>query len=88
VPHFRDYREMLTKLGDKVDAVLVDTPDHMHAPVAVAAMQMGKHVYCQKPLAHTVWECRQMRLFAPPVTSTDGGIPSLYPVEKLLGLRR
>jgi predicted dehydrogenase len=64
VPHYRDYREMFAALGDTFDAVLVDTPDHMHAPVAVAAMQLGKHVYCQKPLAHTVWECRQMRLWA------------------------
>lgn len=63
-PHFSDYRVMLEQLGDTVDAVIVATPDHMHAPVAVAAMQRGKHVFCQKPLAHTVWECRQMRLWA------------------------
>ena len=64
VPHFADYREMLSQLGDKIDAVTVATPDHMHAPVATMAMQKGKHVYCQKPLAHTVWESRQMRLLA------------------------
>ncbi|MGV3660274.1 MAG: Gfo/Idh/MocA family protein [Prosthecobacter sp.] len=64
VKHFSDYREMLNTLGDGVDAVTVGIPDHMHAPVAVAAMQRGKHVYCQKPLAHTVWEARQMRLWA------------------------
>jgi len=63
-PHFSDYRVMLEQLGDSVDAVIVATPDHMHAPVAVAAMQRGKHVFCQKPLAHTVWECRQMRRWA------------------------
>ncbi len=62
--HWADYREMLRDLGDRLDAVIVATPDHMHAPVAVAAMQRGKHVFCQKPLAHTVWECRQMRLWA------------------------
>jgi predicted dehydrogenase len=61
---FRDYREMLEKLGDKIDAVTVSTPDHMHAPPALKAMRMGKHVYCQKPLCHTVWEARQMRLAA------------------------
>ncbi len=64
VPHFADYREMLAKLGDQVDAVIVATPDHMHAPVAMQAMSMGKHIYCQKPLTHTVWESRQMRLLA------------------------
>jgi len=64
IAHFQDYREMFSKLGDGVDAVTVGIPDHMHAPVAVAAMQRKKHVYCQKPLAHTVWEARQMRLWA------------------------
>lgn len=64
VKHFADYREMLSELGDKVDAVIVSTPDHMHAPAAMMAMGMGKHIYCQKPLTHTVWEARQMRLLA------------------------
>ena len=64
VPHFADYREMFSNLGDKVDAVIVSTPDHMHAPVAMQAMELGKHVYCQKPLTHTVWEARQMRMMA------------------------
>ena len=64
VQHFSDYREMLSQLGDKVDALIVSTPDHMHAPVAMMAMGMGKHIYCQKPLTHTVWEARQMRLLA------------------------
>lgn len=64
VPHFADYRDMLTALEDRVDAVIVATPDHSHAPAAMLAMRLGKHVYCQKPLAHTVWEARQMRLLA------------------------
>jgi predicted dehydrogenase len=64
VEHFSDYRHMLSQLGDKVDAVIVSTPDHMHAPAAMMAMGMGKHIYCQKPLTHTVWEARQMRLLA------------------------
>lgn len=63
-PHFYDYCEMFAKLGDQFDAVIVSTPDHMHAPIAMMAMEMGKHVYCQKPLTHTVWEARQMRLLA------------------------
>ncbi len=64
VPHFADFREMFAQLGDKFDAVNVGTPDHMHAKAAIDAMRLGKHVYCQKPLAHTVWESRQMRLEA------------------------
>jgi predicted dehydrogenase len=64
VPHFPDFRAMYAKLGDTLDAVVVATPDHMHALPAIEAMRRGKHVYCQKPLAHTVWECRQMRLWA------------------------
>jgi predicted dehydrogenase len=64
VPHFADCRAMLAKLGDTVDAVVVATPDHMHALPSILAMGRGKHVFCQKPLAHTVWECRQMRLWA------------------------
>ncbi len=63
-PHFADFRVMLEKLGDTVDAVAVSIPDHMHARVAIEAMKRKKHVYVQKPLAHTVWECRQMRLWA------------------------
>lgn len=64
VPHYADFREMFAKLGDQIDAVSVATPDHMHAAVAMAAMHAGKHIYCQKPLAQTVWEARQMRLLA------------------------
>lgn len=64
VPHYVDYMQMLDQLGDKVDAVSVSTPDHSHARASIEAMKRGKHVYCQKPLAHTVWECRQMRLWA------------------------
>ena len=64
VAHFQDFREMLSKLGDTLDAVQVSTPDHTHAFIALDAMRRGKHVYCQKPLTHTVWESRQMRLQA------------------------
>lgn len=59
-PVFQDFKEMLGTLGDRVDAVTVSTPDHMHAYIALAAMGQGKHVYCQKPLTHNVWEARQI----------------------------
>jgi len=55
---YRDFRVMLEKEADKIDAVLVGTPDHTHAPAAAMAMRMNKHVYCEKPLAHTVYETR------------------------------
>ncbi len=61
---FQDYREMFEKMGDKIDAVTVSTPDHTHAIISLDAMRRGKHVYCQKPLTRTVWEARQMRLQA------------------------
>jgi predicted dehydrogenase len=60
-PLFQDYREMFAQLGDKIDAVTVSTPDHMHAYITLDAMRRGKHVYCQKPLTRTVWEARQVR---------------------------
>ncbi|MEE3327517.1 MAG: Gfo/Idh/MocA family oxidoreductase [Myxococcota bacterium] len=61
---FVDYREMLAKMGDQIDAVNVATPDHTHAPASMSAIQLGKHVYCQKPLTHDVYEARQLRLAA------------------------
>lgn len=64
VPHFRDFRVMLDKMGKDIDAVAVCTPDHMHYPIAAWAMARGKHVFCEKPLARTVWETREMRRLA------------------------
>jgi predicted dehydrogenase len=55
-----DYREMLAKQRD-IDAVLIATPDHTHANIALAAMQAGKHVYCQKPLTQDVCEARILK---------------------------
>lgn len=54
---YRDYREMLDE-NPEIDAVVISTPDHMHAPVASAAMDLGKHLYIEKPLCHTVAEAR------------------------------
>lgn len=61
---FRDYREMIDALGDTIDAVVVSTPDHTHAPAAMTALVHNKPVYCQKPLTHEVFEARQLRLMA------------------------
>lgn len=55
---YKDYRKMLEEMGDQIDACTVTTPDHTHAPAAYMAMKMGKHVYVQKPLTHTVAEAR------------------------------
>ncbi len=55
---FHDYRKMLDTIGKEIDAVTVSTPDHNHALASLMAIRMGKHVYCQKPLTHTVFEAR------------------------------
>lgn len=57
---YKDYRVMLDRQKD-IDAVVIGTPDHTHAVITMAAMQTGKHVYCQKPLTHTVEEARTIR---------------------------
>ncbi len=57
---FNDYRKMFDQLGNKIDAVTISTPDHMHFPAAMTAMGLGKHVYVEKPLSHTVWEAREL----------------------------
>jgi predicted dehydrogenase len=58
---YADYRKMLSQMHKQIDAVMVSTPDHTHAPAAVMAMTMGKHVYCEKPLTHSIYEARVMR---------------------------
>ena len=57
---YRDFRVMLEKEGKRIDAVTVSTPDHAHCHASVMAMRMGKHVYCQKPLTHSISEARLM----------------------------
>jgi predicted dehydrogenase len=62
---FSDYRKLFdAPIAKQIDAVTVSTPDHNHAPASVRAMLQGKHVYCQKPLTHTVFEARIMRELA------------------------
>ncbi len=61
VKKYADFRVMLDKEHKNIDAVVVSTPDHCHAVIAVMAMKMGKHVYCQKPLAHSIQEVRTMQ---------------------------
>jgi predicted dehydrogenase len=57
---FRDYRKMLDAVHGQIDAVMVSIPDHMHAPVSLAAMELGKHVYCEKPLNWGIEEARRL----------------------------
>src|SRR5580704_1189967 len=57
---YKDYRVMLEKEGKNIDACTIGIPDHMHAEVALACMQHGKHVYLEKPLTRTPWEARLM----------------------------
>lgn len=66
-PHarfFTDYRELLDEFGDRLDALAVSTPDHMHAPIAIAAMERGIHCYCEKPLTWSIEEAREMARLA------------------------
>ena len=58
---FSDWREMFEIMGEDIDLVSVSTPDHMHGIMAMSAMNLGKHVYVQKPLAQTIGECRAMQ---------------------------
>lgn len=69
---YYDFRRMLDEQGDKIDAVTVSTPDHTHAVAAVMAMKMGKHTFCQKPLAHSLHEARVMT-----ETARDSGVATM-----------
>ena len=61
---YKDFRQMLSQMGSRIDAVTVSTPDHMHAMVASMAMRNGKAVFCQKPLTQTIYEARYLREMA------------------------
>lgn len=57
---FRDFRKMFAEVEKEIDAVVVATPDHFHSVAAMTAIKRGKHVYCEKPLAHSIYEIRQL----------------------------
>ncbi|MBV9471155.1 MAG: Gfo/Idh/MocA family oxidoreductase [Abitibacteriaceae bacterium] len=61
---YLDFRQMLTEMGDKIDAVGVGTPDHNHFAIAYMAINRGKHVFVEKPLVHTLWQARTLRQLA------------------------
>jgi len=58
---YSDFRKMFDEMGNEIDAVMVSTPDHTHFPAAMAAMQLGKHVFVEKPLAHNIWQLRTLK---------------------------
>jgi len=57
---YRDFRKMFDEMDKQIDAVVVSTPDHTHAAAVMAAIKRGKHVYCEKPLAHSIYEIRAL----------------------------
>ncbi len=58
---YKDYRKMMDEMGNQIDAVMISTPDHHHFAAAMTAMQLGKHVYVEKPLAHNIWQLRTLQ---------------------------
>jgi predicted dehydrogenase len=60
VKRYKDYRAMWSEIESKIDAVIVSTPDHHHFHASMVAIRLGKHVYCEKPLTHSVWEAREL----------------------------
>jgi predicted dehydrogenase len=63
-PYYQDYRKMLEKEAQHIDAVFITTPDHMHFPIAMACIDLGKHVYVEKPLTKDIWEARNLAIAA------------------------
>ena len=85
---YKDFRQMLDKQGKEIDAVVIGTPDHMHATCALACMQLGKHVYVEKPLTRTAWEARLLAQAADEVQGRDAdGQPGLFARRDARGLR-
>lgn len=86
---YRDFRLMLKEMADGIDGVVVSTPDHTHAAAAMTAMNAGKHVYCQKPLTHDVYEARQLQIVAKKnglVTQMGTQIHSAQPYRRAVAM--
>lgn len=64
VPHFRDFRVMMDRLSNSIDGVVISTPDHTHFHIARTALEYNKHVYLEKPMAHSLWETRTLTALA------------------------
>lgn len=58
---YKDFRKMFDEMAKDIDAVIIATPDHTHFAAAMAAMELGKHVFVEKPLAHNIWQLRTMK---------------------------
>ena len=58
---YKDFRIMFDEMASEIDAVIIATPDHTHFPATMAAMELGKHVFVEKPLAHNIWQVRTMK---------------------------
>ena len=72
---YQDWRKLFEVEAKNIDSVNVSVPDHMHASIAMTALQLGKHVYCQKPLAHDLFEVRKLRDFAASRRRSRAGPP-------------
>lgn len=86
-----DFRKLLDEQESKIDGVVISTPDHTHFHAAYAALQRGKHVYLEKPLAHSVWEVRELtRLAAEKKVATQLGVQrhTLKPLRRAVELIR
>lgn len=76
---YHDFRRMFDREGDKLDAVIIATPDHMHAMVLSSALALKKHIYCANPITHSIGEARKIRqaLLAAPDIVTKASVQSL-----------
>ncbi|MEM7233865.1 MAG: Gfo/Idh/MocA family oxidoreductase [Planctomycetota bacterium] len=87
---FYDYRHMFDKMGKSIDGVVISTPDHAHFHPSMVSLQLGKHLYCEKPMAHSVWQSRQMtRLAREKKVATQLGvqrhtIPNMHRVVEIV----